>query len=65
MHHSLVEQRNRNKAVLLVSLELDEIMNLADRIAVIFEGRIVGILDAKGADEKALGLMMAGGGNRE
>ena len=65
VHHSLVEQRNRNKAVLLVSLELDEIMNLADRIAVIFEGRIVGILDAKGADEKALGLMMAGGGNRE
>lgn len=65
VHQSLVEQRNRNKAVLLVSLELDEIMNLADRIAVIFEGRIVGILDAKGADEKELGLMMAGGGNRE
>ena len=65
VHKSLVEQRNRNKAVLLISLELDEIMNLADRIAVIFEGRIVGMLEAGNADEKALGLMMAGGGTRE
>ncbi len=62
VHQSLVEQRNRNKAVLLISLELDEIMDLSDRIAVIYEGRIVGVIPAKGADEKSLGLMMAGGG---
>ncbi|MFV9509790.1 ABC transporter ATP-binding protein [Tepidibacillus sp. LV47] len=62
VHKSLVEQRNKNKAVLLVSLELDEVMNVSDRIAVIYEGKIVGILDAKDADENILGLMMAGGG---
>jgi len=62
VHKSLVEQRNKNKAVLLVSLELDEIMNVSDRIAVIYEGKIVGIIDAKDADENMLGLMMAGGG---
>jgi general nucleoside transport system ATP-binding protein len=61
VHQSLVEQRNRDKAVLLVSLELDEIMDLSDRIAIIYEGKIVGIVDAKDADEKAIGLMMAGG----
>jgi simple sugar transport system ATP-binding protein len=47
--------------VLLVSLELDEIMDLADRIAVIYDGKIVGVLDAKDATEKRLGIMMAGG----
>ncbi len=63
VHKSLVDQRDRNKAVLLVSLELDEVMNVSDRIAVIYEGKIVGILDANEADENTLGLMMAGGGN--
>ncbi|WP_132768524.1 ABC transporter ATP-binding protein [Tepidibacillus fermentans] len=62
VHKALVEQRHKNKAVLLVSLELDEIMNVSDRIAVIYEGKIVGILDAKEADENTLGLLMAGGG---
>ena len=61
VHKALVEQRNRGKAVLLVSFELDEIINVSDRIAVIFEGKIVGILDAKNADENKIGLMMAGG----
>lgn len=65
VHKSLVEQRNRNKAVLLVSFELDEIMNVSDRIAVIYEGKIVGIVDAKDADENQLGLMMAGGEQSE
>lgn len=65
VHKSLVEQRDKNKAVLLVSLELDEIMNVSDRIAVIYEGKIVGIVDAKDADERSLGLMMAGGGNKQ
>ncbi|SDK71327.1 simple sugar transport system ATP-binding protein [Natronincola ferrireducens] len=64
VHKSLVEQRDKNKAVLLVSLELDEVMNVSDRIAVIYEGNIVGIIDAKDADENTLGLMMAGGGNK-
>lgn len=62
VHKSLVEQRDRGKAVLLVSFELDEIMNLSDRIAVIYNGKIVSILDAKDANEKTLGYLMAGGG---
>jgi general nucleoside transport system ATP-binding protein len=61
VHKSLVKQRDSDKAVLLVSLELDEVMNVSDRIAVIYEGKIVGIIDAKDADMEALGLMMAGG----
>jgi simple sugar transport system ATP-binding protein len=65
VHKALVEQRDKNKGVLLVSLELDEILNVSDRIAVIYEGKIVGILDAKEADENTLGLMMAGGGVKD
>lgn len=61
VHKSLVEQRDKGKGVLLVSLELDEVMSVSDRIAVIYEGKIVGIVDAKNADENTLGLMMAGG----
>ena len=48
--------------MLLVSFELDEVMSLSDRIDVIFEGRIVGSVKGGEADEKQLGLMMAGGG---
>jgi len=55
-----VEERSAGKAVLLVSLELDEIMALSDRIAVLYEGRIMGTLDIKDATEEKLGLMMAG-----
>lgn len=62
VHKYLVEQRNRDKAVLLVSFELDEILNLSDRIAVIYNGKIVKILDRKDADENKLGYLMAGGG---
>jgi len=61
VHKSLVEQRDKGKAVLLVSLELDEVISVSDRIAVIYEGKIVGIVDAKDANENKLGLMMAGG----
>lgn len=61
IHKRLVEQRDQGKAVLLVSLELDEVMALADRIAVIYDGKIVGIVSGKGATEKELGIMMAGG----
>lgn len=65
VHKSLVKQRDEGNAVLLVSLELDEVMNVSDRIAVIYEGKIVGIMDAKDADENTLGLMMAGGEEHE
>jgi ABC-type uncharacterized transport system ATPase subunit len=61
IHKRLVEQRDKGKAVLLISLELDEIMNLSDRIAVIYEGQIVGIVDPKATTEQELGLMMSGG----
>ncbi len=60
VHKRLVEQRDKGKAVFLVSLDLDEIMALSDRIAVIYEGQIVGTLLASEATEELLGLMMAG-----
>lgn len=62
VHRSLVEQRDKGKAVLLISLELDEVMDLSDRIAIIYDGTIVDVLDAKDADENEIGLKMAGGG---
>jgi ABC-type uncharacterized transport system ATPase subunit len=60
IHKRLIEQRDRGRAVLLLSLELDEIMNLSDRIAVIYEGKIVGIVNPKETTEQELGLLMAG-----
>lgn len=60
IHKRLIEQRDSNKAVLLVSFELDEIMNVADRIAVIYEGKIVAIVNPKETTEQELGLLMAG-----
>ena len=59
IHRRLIEQRDKNKAVLLVSFELDEILNVSDRIAVI-HGEIVGIVDPKETTENELGLLMAG-----
>ena len=61
VHKYLVEQRNKGRAVLLVSFELDEIMSLSDRIEVIFDGQITGSVLGKEADEKELGYLMAGG----
>jgi len=60
IHKQIVEQRDAGKAVLLVSLELDEVMTLADRILVMYEGEIVGELDPKVATVEELGLYMAG-----
>ena len=60
IHKRLVEQRDAGKAVLLVSLELDEILDLSDRIAVISHGSLVGISKADEIDENQAGLMMAG-----
>ncbi len=65
VHQALVTQRNEGKGVLLISFELDEVMNVSDRIAVIFEGKIVKILDADDADENQIGLLMAGGTTKE
>ena len=65
VHKYLVEQRNKGKAVLLVSFELDEIMSLSDRIEVIFEGQITGSVLGKDANEEQLGFMMAGGAHHE
>nr|WP_233275395.1 ATP-binding cassette domain-containing protein [Vibrio fluvialis] len=59
IHQQIIACRDAGKAILLVSVELDEILSLADRILVVFDGAIVGELDAKLADEKTLGLMMA------
>ena len=59
-HRLLREQRDRGAAVLLVSEDLDELMDLADRILVLFRGTVTGIVDAVGAQREALGLLMAG-----
>jgi simple sugar transport system ATP-binding protein len=56
----LLRERERGKAILLISAELEELMNLADRIAVMFEGKIVGILDAASVTTEKLGLMISG-----
>ncbi|MFO7173157.1 MAG: ABC transporter ATP-binding protein [Bacillota bacterium] len=61
IHRRLVAERDRGRAVLLVSLELDEILALSDRIAVMYEGRIVAEMPAEEATEETLGLLMAGG----
>ena len=60
IHARLVAQRDSGKAILLVSLELDEVMNLSDRILVMYEGEIVGELDPKTTTVQELGLYMAG-----
>ena len=60
IHKRLVEQRDKGKAVLLVSLELDEVLNLSDRIAVVNSGELIGIVNTKETDENEIGLMMAG-----
>ncbi len=65
VHKYIVEQRNKGRAVLLVSFELDEIMSLSDRIEVIFDGQIIGSVNGSDADEKELGFMMAGGKQNE
>lgn len=61
IHQYLVELRNEGKAILLVSFQLDEVMDLSDRICVIYDGKIVGELDPKETDEYEVGRLMAGG----
>ena len=64
MHRRLVAERDEGRAILLVSLELDEILSLSDRILVMYEGRIVGEF-GPGVDAETLGLAMIGGGAKE
>jgi simple sugar transport system ATP-binding protein len=60
MMRYFVELRDRGVAVVLVSEELDEILNLADRVAVMFHGQVMGVVDAAEADIDEIGLMMGG-----
>jgi general nucleoside transport system ATP-binding protein len=64
VHRRLVEERDEGRAVLLISLELDEILSLSDRILVIYEGAIVGEFGPD-AGEEELGIAMTGGGRKE
>ena len=60
IHRQLVDQRDAGVAVLVVSAELDEILSLSDRVAVIYEGRIQGVLPVAEANRERIGLLMAG-----
>lgn len=60
IHHQLINMRDQQKAILVFSLELDEVFNLADRILVMYEGEIVANLDAKKTNQNELGLYMSG-----
>ena len=60
IHRRLVEERDSGMGVLLVSSELDEVLSLSDRLAVVYRGRVVAILDQKDADRDRVGLLMAG-----
>jgi ABC-type uncharacterized transport system ATPase subunit len=61
IHDQLIQQRNLGKAVLLISLELEEVMNVSDRIIVMYDGRHMGEFDAASVTEQELGVAMAGG----
>jgi general nucleoside transport system ATP-binding protein len=67
IHNQIVKKRDEGAAVLVVSAELDEVMSLSDRIAVMYHGKIVAVIDAADARREELGLLMAGAevGNRE
>jgi simple sugar transport system ATP-binding protein len=60
IHRQLIAMRDAGKAVLLVSVELDEILSLSDRILVMFAGKIMGEVEASAANERDIGLLMAG-----
>lgn len=60
IHNSLIRMRDQGVAIFLISADLDEVRNVADRIAVIFEGQIVAIKDPEETNERELGLLMAG-----
>jgi len=61
IHRQIVDQRDKGLAVLLVSSELDEVLSLSDRVAVVYRGRVVAILEGEEIDRDRIGLLMAGG----
>jgi simple sugar transport system ATP-binding protein len=65
IHKRIIKKRDAGTAVLLVSAELDEILEISDRIGVMYEGRIVDIVDGRTANKEAIGLLMATGGRSE
>ena len=65
VHKILIKLRDQNKAILLISLELDEILDISDRIGVIYDGSIVGEFSQEMANENNIGLLMAGGKTNE
>ena len=65
IHKRLIDERDKGKAVLVVSFELDEILNLSDRIAVIHDGKIQGIVKPSETNKQELGILMAGGEIKE
>ena len=60
IHEQLIKQRDAGVGVLMISLDLDEILTVADRIAVMYEGKIMAVMDAKDADVDYIGLLMGG-----
>ncbi|GAF72110.1 unnamed protein product, partial [marine sediment metagenome] len=60
VHQQILSERDKGKAILLISADLEEILSLSDRIAVIYEGEIVDVLDPKKTDENEIGLLMTG-----
>lgn len=65
IHKRIIALRDSGRAVLLVSVELEEIMSISDRIVVLCDGQVSGRIDSKDADEKTLGMMMANVFNKE
>ena len=61
IHNTILHERTKGKAILVVSAELSEVMALSDRIAVMYSGKFVGILDKDEATTEKLGILMAGG----
>jgi general nucleoside transport system ATP-binding protein len=61
IHRQVIAKRNQNAAILLVSAELDEVLELSDRIAVMYRGEIVGLVDGRTAEREEIGLLMAAG----
>jgi simple sugar transport system ATP-binding protein len=60
IHKRMIEKRDEGTAILLVSTELEEVMQLSDRIAVMYRGKIIDIVDADTASKEMIGLLMAG-----
>ncbi len=65
IHKQVISKRDAGTAVLLISAELDEVLELSDRIAVMYRGRIVDVVDGRTANKEAIGLLMATGGRSE